>query len=1176
MTQTVVPINALPVELNPDEAVEIAYRADLDWIEHKLRLGMSVLIDCDKQLTLYLYRNLRRRLRTEPALRCRLIAGQSAVNGEGPQSLMQAILAELREQVYGGEQDQILVLPHLDVLTTTTRSGLNAEAREAIAMVFENPNLVLLGFRDPLFEIPRVLENVFAVRREIVGMPRDALPQLVIQREARKLGEDSFNPYTLYKYVSGLNAVRFRQIMSHLHDRVDFSPNNPNSADEIYREIRQMTVLSDLDLPSVQLRDDIGGYDKVKTQIEEEILTLLQFKNQSTDADEVRRIEEIIPKGMIFFGPPGTGKTFFAKAIATSLNATVSIISGPELKSKWVGESLPWDEPVLVCVNGRVQHMPIGHLVEHHQRDEVYAWTASDRGQAQWAPVSAFFQHKGPDYIDVITTETGREVRVTGGHSLFVQRDGLLADVIADDIIPGETRVAVPLRLHTPETLHHIDLLQRLAHRDDVYVQGYEPTLALASPDDTLALRDGATTTVKELLQKKTPPPLPLASFAALCAARALEPHHDGLELYSWHRNKALPARLPLTEDLGLFLGIWAAEGDLSTSNGVRVTIHERELPFIQPLCERLFGHVTVSPRAGTRGVTLIMSHTLLAHTLTDALGLQTGSHNKRAPADLLLAPRPVIAAFLRGYFSGDGGFNGKSIEATTVSRGLAHDVATLLQVFGIAARLRQRVEHSGSTSHRVRFTWSAFLRVFAQQIGFLIPEDNQRVLDYVDNLRLQRNLQTPEAHITNDVLWDKVVDKRREPYHRPFVYDISVPGTERFLAGYGNILVHNSEENIRRVFAQARRSAPSVIVFDELDSFATARGTYTGSGVEHSMVNQLLTEMDGFRKEELVFVVGTTNFSDSLDPALLRPGRFELLIEIPYPDRDDRRSVLEIYRRKFGLPLTDEQITALVDKTGGYVDEMRGVRFSGDHLYAICRALKREQLRAGKDFSITEDTLNKAISSRRKKKTTLSAAEERTIAIHEAGHAICAHMLPHVSAVEKITIATGDSDTLGYVMREVKENKYITTRNELFDDICMLLGGRVAEQMIIGDISVGAYDDLQKATALARSMVEELGMGKVIGLRTIAGREGLGRQATRENVSDAVAAEVDREITDILEEQRERCHHLLKTHFDLMETLIAILLDRKTIEKDEINQILGPPVRAHRAADDPAPTTQP
>jgi cell division protease FtsH len=172
--------------------------------------------------------------------------------------------------------------------------------------------------------------------------------------------------------------------------------------------------------------------------------------------------------------------------------------------------------------------------------------------------------------------------------------------------------------------------------------------------------------------------------------------------------------------------------------------------------------------------------------------------------------------------------------------------------------------------------------------------------------------------------------------------------------------------------------------------------------------------------------------------------------------------------------------------------------------------------------------------------------------------------MLPYASAIEKITIATGEEDTLGYVLRAVKENKYVTTKNELLDDICLFLGGRVAEEIIIGDVSVGAYDDLQKATTLARSMIEELGMGETLGLRAISGREGLGRAATRENVSDEVSAEVDREISRLLDEQRRRCHALLTEHKALLDKLIATLLEKKTIEKHEINDILGVPVKAN------------
>src|SRR5207302_2477656 len=154
---------------------------------------------------------------------------------------------------------------------------------------------------------------------------------------------------------------------------------------------------------------------------------------------------------------------------------------------------------------------------------------------------------------------------------------------------------------------------------------------------------------------------------------------------------------------------------------------------------------------------------------------------------------------------------------------------------------------------------------------------------------------------------------------------------------------VGESEDNLRQIFHRARQSAPSIIVFDEIDSFASARGTYTGSGVEHSMVNQLLTEMDGFHREELVFVIGTTNYVEALDPALLRPGRFEFHLYIPYPDDDDRRSILDIYNRKMKLDMTDEALDYAVRRTADFVEgAASGSRYSGDHLNALCRAIAR------------------------------------------------------------------------------------------------------------------------------------------------------------------------------------------------------------------------------------------
>ena len=270
-----IPISSLPVDLTFDETVSAVYRDDLDRIEEKLRQGLSVLVECDKQLTLYVYKALRQRFRRASGDRrilCRLISGhapppdQEGGMGGMMQTRMQRILGELQEAIFSGSPNQVVVLPHLDVLTTTTRSGLNMETREAAALLYENPDVVFLGFKDPSFELPKVIEEVFTVRHEMIGIARERLPHLILQREARKFGVETFNPYNLYKYFSGLNAVRCRQILGYFSERMDYDPETPDSVKELYREIREMTLLSDLEVPQVDLEKDIGGYAKIKEE----------------------------------------------------------------------------------------------------------------------------------------------------------------------------------------------------------------------------------------------------------------------------------------------------------------------------------------------------------------------------------------------------------------------------------------------------------------------------------------------------------------------------------------------------------------------------------------------------------------------------------------------------------------------------------------------------------------------------------------------------------------------------------------------------------------------------------------------------------------------------------------------------------------------------------------------
>src|SRR5579884_3391711 len=322
--------NDLPQDLTPEAAVEAAYTTELAEAASKLQRGLPVLIECDKDLGPFLYLNLRNRLRTVN-LRCLYLDGRPRPEeqqpGMMPMGMMGTMIAQLREAVRGAVEQRVVVLPHLDLLTTS-QGGLTAEAREVIPLLYENPSLVWLGFKDPSFPLPRVIENLFPHRVSLLGIRRERLRHLITRKESRKFGRQ-FNPWALYKHVSGVNAVRLRKLLSTLEGE-DY-PADPRNA---FRQLRQATLGGTLEVPTVRFDKDIGGYAKVKEQLRNEVLNLLARKEQLTGEEQIRAIEELIPKGMIFWGPPGTGKTLFAKAMAAQSCAAVFIVSGTELKSK--------------------------------------------------------------------------------------------------------------------------------------------------------------------------------------------------------------------------------------------------------------------------------------------------------------------------------------------------------------------------------------------------------------------------------------------------------------------------------------------------------------------------------------------------------------------------------------------------------------------------------------------------------------------------------------------------------------------------------------------------------------------------------------------------------------------------------------------------------------------------
>jgi cell division protease FtsH len=366
---------------------------------------------------------------------------------------------------------------------------------------------------------------------------------------------------------------------------------------------------------------------------------------------------------------------------------------------------------------------------------------------------------------------------------------------------------------------------------------------------------------------------------------------------------------------------------------------------------------------------------------------------------------------------------------------------------------------------------------------------------------------------------------------------------------------VGQSEHNLRQIFNRARQSAPSIIVFDELDSFASARGMYSGSGVEHSMVNQLLTEMDGFHKEELVFVVGTTNFVESLDPALMRPGRFEFHLYIPFPEADDRREILKIYDRKMRLNMTDEAVEFAVRRTADFVEgAAAGTRYSGDHLNALCRAIARIRLRDNRTDATTPADIERALTEYIEI-AELTPKEERVVAVHEAGHAVVAMHCPHSPPIDRITIRGDTAGALGYVRYQDRQHKFVVTRNEMIDTITVLMGGREAEALLLDDLSIGSSEDLRRATIVARALVEELGMG---GDTTGVVRFNQDEKSQRHpHLSETQKALLDQRVREVIEECRAKAAAILRDQQTVLESLRDLLLVKKTIDAKALGEMI-------------------
>ncbi|MBR3161367.1 MAG: ATP-dependent zinc metalloprotease FtsH [Bacilli bacterium] len=434
------------------------------------------------------------------------------------------------------------------------------------------------------------------------------------------------------------------------------------------------------------------------------------------------------------------------------------------------------------------------------------------------------------------------------------------------------------------------------------------------------------------------------------------------------------------------------------------------------------------------------------------------------------------------------------------------------------------------------------------------LTEEKEEVKELIDFLRSPKKFQAMGARIPKGVLLVGPPGTGKTLLARAVAGEAKVPFYYISGSDFVELFVGIGAARVRDMFKQAKMNAPCLIFIDEIDAVGRQRGTGLGGGHDEreQTLNQLLTEMDGFGPHEGIIVIAATNRPDVLDPALLRPGRFDRQVTVGLPDKKAREEILKVHAKN---KIINKDITLefLAKRTPG---------FSGADLENLLNEAALLTVRRNKK-EITMEEIDEAtdrvIMGPAKVTKKYTDKEKKLVAYHEAGHAVVGLKLEGANDVQKITIIPR-GQAGGYTMMTPKEETFNYTKDELLESICGLLGGRVAEEVEFKEITTGAHDDFKKATKIARSMVTEYGMSKLgpMMLEEPSGNTFLGRDYTKNrNISDIVAHEIDEEMRNIINDCYSKTKKIIKENKKLLDLIAKTLLEEETITKEQIDYLV-------------------
>ncbi len=478
---------------------------------------------------------------------------------------------------------------------------------------------------------------------------------------------------------------------------------------------------------------------------------------------------------------------------------------------------------------------------------------------------------------------------------------------------------------------------------------------------------------------------------------------------------------------------------------------------------------------------------------------------------------------------------------------------------FGFWIFLMNQMQGGGSRVMNFGKSKAKRMSVDAPKITFRdvagVDEAVQELQEIKEFLENPKKFQALGARIPKGVLLYGPPGTGKTLLARAVAGEAGVPFFSISGSDFVEMFVGVGASRVRDLFEQAKQNSPCIIFMDEIDAVGRHRGAGMGGGHDEreQTLNQLLVEMDGFEMKDNIILIAATNRPDILDPALLRPGRFDRQVVVDRPDRKGRKHILEVHTR--GKPLAKViDLDALAGQTPG---------FTGADLANLINEAALLTARTGKreiTMQELEEGIMRVIAGPEKKTRVMSEKERLITAYHELGHAIVGHLLPNCDPVHKISIISR-GQALGYTISLPSEDKFLTSRAELTDTMAMTLGGRAAEEIVFGEITTGASNDLEKVTETAKQMVMRFGMSERLGPRVFGhdrGQPFLGREFSSEpDYSDEIAREIDDEIRRIVESAHQTAKDLLTEHRDDLDTISKILLERETIDAEQFVALL-------------------